>query len=866
MFICPLHAGEGVNMTIQLNRRGFIGAAAAAAVTAGTAGASGAAAAAERKAAQHAGYRAAEKSAALFGAAKTTAEHDLALTDTFSLGKSTIDTGDVITAARWGIFRAHVQGGKLTHLTPFEHDYAPTPNINGLAQLPYSPTRIRYPMVREGYLKNGPASREGRGEEKFVRVSWEKALDLVAGEMKRVYGEYGPSAVFGRSYGWMSTGKVNASINLQQRLLNLMGGFIKCENSYSTAAISKILPYVVGTGDPRSTSWDVVIKNAERVVFWGADPLVTNDIDWLTTLHNGTGYIRALKEKGTKTFTINPVATDTGEFLGSEWIAPRPGTDCALMLGMIHELVKTGTADTAFLEKYTSGWRLFLDYVLGRRDGVEKTPEWAEEKTGVKADVIRRLAHDFREHRTMIMMGWGIQRIQYGEQPHWMGFALAAALGQIGLPGGGIGTNYQYSSGGSPMATGPFLGGISGGVKPIKPSTLPWKGSDTIPVARFVECFLHPGKTIDFNGRKVTYPEVKLVMWAGGNPFAHQPDTNKLARAWKKPETVIVTDTVWTATARHADIVLPAATVFEHNDITNIGTYSNDGIVAMQQAIKPQWESKPDYWIFSELAKRLGCEAEFTEGLDEMGWIKRLYGESKAMGERIGVKLPAFEEFWKKGYVLFDVQDKDRNYVAFADFRKDPKANPLATESGLIQLYSPKIEGYGYKDCLAFPSYIEPAEGVNTRTAETPLALVACKSRGRLHSQLDCTESRECADIKGREPCWINPADAEPRGIRNGDVVLVKNKRGALLAGACVTERVMPGVVVVHHGAWYDPQKTAEGLVDVHGNSNTLTMDEPTSNLACGNIASTALVEVERWQGEMPPVKVFLAPEAVRDN
>ena len=385
-----------------------------------------------------------------------------------------------------------------------------------------------------------------------------------------------------------------------------------------------------------------------------------------------------------------------------------------------------------------------------------------------------------------------------------------------------------------------------------------------IPVARFVECFLNPGKTIDFNGRKVTYPEVKLVMWAGGNPFTHQPDTNKLARAWKKPDTVIVTDTVWTATARHADIVLPAATVFEHNDITNIGTYSNDGLVAMQQAIKPQWESKPDYWIFSELAKRMGCGKEFTEGLDEMGWIKRLYAESKAMGERIGVKLPEFDDFWKKGYVLYDVRAKDRNFVAFEDFRKDPKANALTTESGLIQLYSPKIAGYGYKDCLGYPSYIEPTEGVNTRTKETPLALMACKSRYRMHSQLDGTMSHDFANIEKREPCWINPVDAKARGIANGDIVLVKNKRGAILAGAYVTERIMPGVVVVHHGAWYDPQKTHEGWIDVHGNSNTLTMDEPTSNLACGNIASTALVEVTKWKGDLPRVSVYDAPEEVR--
>ena len=461
----------------------------------------------------------------------------------------------------------------------------------------------------------------------------------------------------------------------------------------------------------------MVLKHSERVILWGADPLVTNDIDWLTTLHNGAGYFRALKAKGTKTISINPIATDTAEYLGSEWIAPRPGTDCAMMLGMIHELVRTKKTDEAFLAKCTYGWPELRDYVMGKTDGIEKTPAWAAQECGVPAEKIVELVHDMQSHRTMIMMGWGIQRIQYGEQSHWMGFALAAALGQIG----GI----AYSNGGTPMAYGPFLGGISSSVKPVKASTLPWKGSKVIPVARFADCFVNPGKVIDFNGTKVTYPEVRLVMWAGGNPFAHQPDTMNPERAWKKPETVIVTATVWTATARHADIVLPAATAFEHADITNIGTYSNDGIVAMQQAIEPQWESKSDYWIFSQLAERLGCQEAFTEGLDEMGWIRRLYGDAQKMGERIGVKLPNFEDFWKTGYVLFDVREKDRKFVAFEDFRKDPKTHSLDTERGLIQLYSPKIAGYKYADCLGHQSYFVPSEGVNTKTQDTPLALMA---------------------------------------------------------------------------------------------------------------------------------------------
>ena len=808
-------------------------------------------------------YPAGRRSAAL-GQPDPMPDPEARLSGTYDLGASTLNEGEVINASRWGVVYAHVQGGKMTHLRPFEFDYAPSPNLNGLCHLPYSPSRIRQPMVREGWLKNGPRSRRSRGEEKFVPVSWEKALDLVAGEMKRVYKDYGPSAVFGRSYGWMSTGRVNAAINLQQRLLNLCGGFIQCENSYSTAAISKILPYVVGTGDPRSTSWDVVIGHSERVVFWGCDPLVTNDIDWHTTIHNATGYIRALRDKGVTTISINPVQTDTAEYLGSEWIAPRPGTDCAMMLGMMHELEATGKADHAFLEKCCNGWKELRAYIMGDEDGVAKTPEWAAEKTGVPAERIRKLAHDLQEHRTMLMVGWGIQRIQYGEQPHWMAFALASVLGQIGLPGGGIGTNYQYSSGGAPMAKGPFLAGVPAKVKPALPFNENWKGSTTIPVARFVECFLNPGKTIDFNGRKVTYPEVRLVMWAGGNPFAHQPDTMKLERAWKEPETVVVTDTVWTATARHADIVLPACTTFEHNDITSIGTYTNDGFVAMKQAIEPRFESRSDYWIFTELAKRLGVESQYTEGLDEMGWIRRLYEGAMKMGRAGKIAMPDFDEFWKKGYVMFDVADKDRNYVAFEAFRKDPKANALSTESGLIQLYSPKIASYGYDDCKGHPCFFEPTEGVSRATKAAPLALMACKSRYRMHSQLDGTVSHDFANIEDREPLWIHPDDAAARGIRNGDIVLVSNKRGAVLAGAYVTERILKGVVVLHHGAWFDPQDVKGRRIDVHGNSNTLTLDEPTSKLACGNIASTANVEVSKWTGELPDVSVYREPRIVR--
>lgn len=771
------------------------------------------------------------------------------------------DSSRFITAGRWGIAQGVLENGRLTGFSPYSGDFWPSPNLDRWAKLPYSEKRIRTPMVRAGFLKHGPASRLDRGSDDFVEVGWDEALELAAREITRVYDEYGPSAVWGRSYGWMSTGRVHSAVTLARRLLSCMGGCVNTENSYSTAAIGKILPYVVGASDPRSTAWDVVLEHAERVVFWGADPMTTLDVDLNTPLHQGRAYLAALKQKGIKTLSINPLETETALFLGSSWIAPRPGADTALMLGIMHELLASGRADLAFLERCTSGSGPFLDYVLGKSDGMPKTPEWAQAQSGVDASAIRALAQDWSAHRTMLMLGWGPQRAQFGEQFHWMGFALAAMLGQIGTPGGGIGTNYHYSSAGAPMGKGPALATISTRAPGARVSTKPWRGSRTVPVARVADCLLEPGKTIQFNGSAVTYPDIRLVLWSGGNPFAHQPDVNKLARAFRRPEAVVVIDSMWTATARHADIVLPAATTFERSDITSIGTFTNDGIVAMKQLIPVQHLSRPDYAIFAELAERLGEGERFTEGLDEMGWIQRLYEGSRAQAAASGETLPAFEDFWRAGIVRYPIDEASRRFVAFENFVRDPEGHPLATETGKIVLYSNRIAGYGYADCPPHPSYMPPEEGVNAATAELPLALVSSKTSTRLHSQFDPIAQGEAGveaggaphKIAGREPVWMHPNDAAARGIRTGDVVRVYNGRGATLCGAFVTEHVMPGVIVIRNGAWFTPEEgddsAVRGGLDTQGCANVLTPDVPTSQLSSGNIASTANVQAEKWLG-----------------
>ena len=696
--------------------------------------------------------------------------------------------------------------GKIERLDPVEFDKAPSLQLQAIAQQPYNAARIRYPMVRKSYLEKGyKAGGKGRGSEPFVRVTWDKALELVASELKRVREKYGSVSIYGGSYGWMSAGNLGSARNLMQRVLNLNGGFTGHYGDYSTGCAQVILPYVIGSNGvyEQQTAWEVLAEKCELLVMWGADPTVTNDIDWVTTIHENAEGMEMVKNAGVPVIAVNPLKPDAAEYFGKncEWIAPKPGTDVAMMIAMAHELESSGKVDREFIRKFTVGYDKFIAYVLGKTDGVAKTPAWAEKICGVKADAIKRLAHLMREKRSMLMGGWGIQRAQHGEQVHWMMVALAAMCGHIGQPGGGFGFSYHYSNGGAATTMAPALGGISANPKGGSEG-LSWVGESlaTIPLARF------------------------------------------------------------------ADIVLPACTSLERVDITSIGSYSNLGYVAMQQAIEPQYESHSDFWIYRELSKKMGFEKEFTEGLDEMGWIRRFY-ENAAKEARVnGLEMPSFEEFWARGYVLFPVDQDARRYNYLGDFRHNPIVNPLGTESGKIEIFSKKIESYKYDDCPAHPTWMEPTEWLGAKMAEEyPFALLTSKSRYRLHSQLDSTASNLFANVEDREPVWIHPDAAKKLGLKSSDVAKVTSRRGSVLAGVIVTDRIRPDTVVIHHGGWYSPEEPGEeGSLDVHGCDNVLTIDIPSSKLSCGNVANSTQVKIERWDDELEPIMAHVQPKTER--
>lgn len=772
-----------------------------------------------------------------------------------------------MSGCHWGAFRARVENGRFVEAVPFEKDLFPSPQLPGVLDAVYSPTRIKYPMVRAGYLKDGPKSDTSkRGADEFVRVSWEQALDLVAKELQRVSKEHGPTGIYAGSYGWKSVGKLHNCQNLMRRMLNLQGSYCSSAGDYSTGASQVIMPHVVGRLEvyEQQTAWPVVVEHSKLVVIWGADPVTTNQIGWIVPDHGGYEGLKALKEKGTKVICIDPVRTATSEYLNAEWIAPKPQTDVAIMLGIAHTLVTEKLHDQKFLDDYTVGFDKFLPYLMGETDKTPKTAEWAAGISGLDADLIKRLARDFAKNRTMLMSGWSMQRMHHGEQAHWMLVTLASMLGQIGLPGGGFGLSYHYANGGAPSADSPVLPGITDGSKAGGAAWLATGGAVVIPVARVADMLLNPGKTIDFNGSKVTYPDVKLCYWVGGNPFAHHQDRNRLVKAWQKLETVVVHDFQWTATCRHADIVLPATTTFERDDIEQVGDYAMKAIIGLHKVIEPVFEARDDYEIFREIAKRLGKEKEFTEGKSQLEWIKSFYDATLQQAKAKNQKMPPFEDFWKGDSVVeFDIPKDAKEFVRYKSFRDEPLLEPLGTPSGKIEIYSKNIEKMGYDDCGPHPRWMEPIEWMGGPTKDKyPLHVTTSHPNLRLHSQLAGTVLRDKYAVAGREPCLVNTKDAEARGIKTGDVVRVFNDRGQILAGAVVTDKVRPGVIRVNEGGWYDPMEPGKpGTLCKYGDVNTLTVDIPTSKLAQGNCGHTAVAQIEKYAAAAPAVTVFDAPK-----
>ncbi|EKK3974791.1 dimethylsulfoxide reductase subunit A [Cronobacter sakazakii] len=740
--------------------------------------------------------------------------------------------------------RMHVVNGEIRYV---ETDNTGSDDYDGLHQVRaclrgrsmrrrvYNPDRLKYPMKRVGK----------RGEGKFVRISWDEALDTIAQGMKRIISDYGNEAIY-LNYG---TGTLGGTMTrswppgktLLARLMNCCGGYLNHYGDYSSAQIAAGLSYTYGGWADGNSPSD--IENSKLVVLFGNNPGETR-------MSGGgvTYYLEQARAKSqARMIVIDPRYTDTAAGREDEWIPIRPGTDAALASAIAWVLITENYVDQPFLDNYCVGYDEktlppgapanghYKAYILGDGpDGTAKTPAWSAPITGIPEARIIKLAREIGEAKpAFIAQGWGPQRHSNGELACRAIAMLPILTGNVGIHGGNSGAREGSFS--LPFERMPTL------QNPVETSISMFTWTDAIERG--------PSMTATADGvrgkEKLDVP-IKMIWNYAGNCLINQHSqinrTHEILQDDKKCELIVVIDCHMTASARYADILLPDCTASEQMDFALDASCGNMAyVIFADQAIAPRFECRTIYDITSALAVRMGVGDTFTEGRTQEGWLRHLYAQSR----RAIPELPDFDTFRQQG--IFKLRDPQGHHVAYQAFRENPAANPLDTPSGKIEIYSSALADIAAHWQLPegdvihpLPVYSPGFEQVSDPLrAQYPLQLTGFHYKSRTHSTYGNVDVLQAAC---RQLVWINPQDAQARGINDGDLVRVWNARGEARIEAKVTPRIMPGVVALGEGAWYQPD--AEG-VDHAGSINVLTTQRP-SPLAKGNPSHSNLVQLAR--------------------
>ncbi|WP_258360412.1 molybdopterin-dependent oxidoreductase [Moorella sulfitireducens] len=832
----------------------------------------------------------------------------------------------------------YVKDGKIIRITPIEFDekdatpwsikarginFTPprkttvTPYALAWKSMVYSPDRLLYPMKRVDFDPNGNRNPQNRGISGYERISWDEALDIVASEIKRVKREYGPGAIMNGSGSHHTWGNLGYWLSSRLRFFNSIG-FTPVESNpdswegwYWGAVHHWGHTMRLGGAETYSTVEDL-LKNCEMVVFWSSDPEATSGV---YGAHEGTIRRQWLKELGIKMVHIDPYYNHTAAWLGGKWLAPKPGTDSAMALAIAYVWITENLYDHNYVATRTVGFEKWRDYILGKEDGIPKTPEWQEKETGVPAKDVRALAREWGQRKTYLAAGGiigfgGACRTATGTQWARAMVCLMAMQG-LGKPGVNMGCLQQ----GTPVNTkfyfpGYAEGGLSGDLEGTAMAANLYQRMPQLPTINTVyqrvprlkipeailegRCTGYPKnpKTIEGQFFKYAYPapgypKVRMYYKYGGSHFGTMVDTNRYTRAYRSEELeFVVNQSIWfEGEARFADIILPACTSFERWDIgefANCGGYINHSytqcnhrvVVLQHKCIEPLGESKSDYQIFLELAKRLGLAIPYSEGMTELDWCKRMFDASDLP------KYISWKQFLKKGYfVVPNPPEELRDPVAYRWYAEDrPKDTPeisplpadyteeygrgLQTQSGKIEFECSSLKRFDPDDPErpVICKYIPAWEGPHTTELykKYPLQLISPHPRYSFHTMGDGKDSfiNEIEDhrvlIDGHY-YWvirINPEDAAARGIKNKDLVKVFNDRGEVICAAQVTGRVRPGTVHAYESsALYEPVGEPGNSADRGGCINLLTPSRMIIEKSHGMAANSCLVEITKWEG-----------------
>lgn len=833
----------------------------------------------------------------------------------------------------------YVKDGKIIRITPIEFDekdppswtiqargkrFSPprkttiSPHTLAWKSMVYSPDRLLYPMKRVDFDPNGERNCKNRGISGYERISWDEALDIVANEIKRVKKEYGPGAILNGSGSHHTWGILGYWLSARLRFFNSIGFTPVVHNPdswegwYWGAMHHWGYSGRLGAPETYGTVEDC-LKECEMVVFWSSDPESTSGVYGAA---EGTIRRQWLKELGIKMVHIDPYFNATAAWLGGKWIAPRPATGNALALAIAYVWITEDLYDKQYVESKTVGFEKWRDYILGKEDGIPKTPEWQENESGVPAATVRALAREWARKKTYLAAG-GIQgfgsacRCATGNEWARSMVCLMAMQG-LGKPGRNFGCLQQ----GTPVDTrfyfpGYAEGGLSGDLEGTGLAVQLYQRMPQLPTVNtvyqrvprlkipeaiiegYAEGYPTDPKTIEGQFLKFEYPApgyspIKLYYKYGGSHFGTMTETNRYARAYRSENLeFVVNQSIWfEGEAKFADIILPACTSFERWDISefaNCGGYihhsfnqCNHRVIVMQhKCIEPLGESKSDFQIFLEIAKRLGLSAPFSEGVTELDWCRRLFDATDLP------KYISWKEFLKRGYfVVPPPKEELRDPVSFRWFaegrlKDTPELTPLPadyteqlwkglqTQSGKIEFESSSLKRFDPDDPERppIPKYIPSWEGHHCKELmeKYPLQLISPHPRYSFHTMgdgkdsviNDIDEHRVLVDGYYYWILRINPKDAAERGIKDGALVKVYNDRGAVICAAQVTHRVRPSTVHSYESsANYDPIGEPGNSPDRGGCINILTSKRPIIKRSHSTAANSCLVQVEVWNKE----------------
>jgi molybdopterin guanine dinucleotide-containing S/N-oxide reductase-like protein len=765
----------------------------------------------------------------------------------------------------------------------------------------YAEDRIRYPLKRLDFDTKGDRHTETRGKSRYERISWDEALDMVTGEMKRIRSTYGPEAITAITSSHHNWGLVGYKLGPFRRFFNVLGFTEVFDNPDSWEGAHWGATHVYGfywrLGMPES--YDLLedaLKNSELIIYWGSDP---DSSAGCYGAQESVIWRHWLRESGKKQIFIDPFYNYTAASIADKWIAPKPGTDAALALAIAYVWIKEGTYDSDYVSTHTIGFAEFRKYVLGKDDGVPKTPRWAAEITDISVSTITALAREWGSKRTMLAGAGqgGACRTVYATEWSRLSVLLQAMQG-VGKPG----VSMIPPGGGAPYNAGVFFPGYGdpdGMLWLTRAAKKPAFNSVEQRLYRLLlpDAILNPpihwlgegfcARSLDQQFKPYSYPmpgksEVHMFYRYGSSFIGTMTETNKWIKMYQSPklEFVVNQDCWWGSETGYADIILPACTNLERNDISEFsaaGGYGghNDNVnyrvvVLQNKCIEPLYESKSDYEIFSLLAERLGLREEFTEGKTEEDWAKALFEISDV------AKYISWEEFKKKGYYVISVPEDYKPRPAMRWFYEgrpcdtpDPgnpkkgtdKAHELGTYSGKIEFVSQSLLKHfpNDKERPPLPHYIPSWEGPKSEMAKKyPLQLISPHPRYSFHTHYD-KHSPWLDEIPGHRVIKdgyaylvvrIHPSDAKKRSIKHGDIVKLYNDRGAVLGVAKVTERVRPSTL--HSWASsgkYDPIEPGKvGSVDKGGCINLLTPARMLSKNAPGMVPNSCLVEIAKWE------------------